>query len=174
MRNGDKSRQSYVVKEWNTDWDGNKIAVLGRFEVGDAVVVSKAYRERIKERYPDVCKKLSGIKKIDSIVPQLTMVNVPRYWTGGLAHYTVEGCSFIISDEDLKLASDKDRTAELNMQINSVLHDMFPTYSMEIGMEIRDDVIEDVKTASEWPNYNGSDVSLAIQRALLRRMGVSV
>jgi len=174
MRNGDKSRQSYVVKEWSTDWDGNKIAVLGRFEVGDAVTVSKAYKDRLRDRYPDVAKRLSGIQKIDSVVPQLTMANVPRYWTGGLAHYTVKGCSFIISDEDLKLAGDKERTADLNMQINAALHKMFPSYAMDIGLQIRDDAIADVKENSGWPDYTDEDVSLAIQRALLRRMGVEV
>lgn len=74
------------------------------------------------------------------------------------------------SDED----DDWELIAELNSTIDAMLWEMFPSYVNEISDQIREDVIEDVKTSSDWPNYNGSDVSLAIQRSVLKKMGVSI
>lgn len=74
------------------------------------------------------------------------------------------------SDED----DDRELIAELNSTIDAMLWERFPSYVNEISDQIREDVIEDVKTSSDWPNYNGSDVSLAIQRAVLKKMGVSI
>ena len=74
------------------------------------------------------------------------------------------------SDED----DDWELIAELNSTIDALLWERFPSYVNEISDQIREDIIEDIKTASDWPNYNGSDVSLAIQRSVLRKMGVPV
>lgn len=47
------------------------------------------------------------------------------------------------------------------------------SYVELIYEEIIDDVIEDIKTSAD-EIFNDSDVSLAVQRSMLRKMGISV
>lgn len=168
MRNGDESRQSYVVKQWGTDWDGNKIAIVGRFEIGDEVVVSKRFRDSIRDRYPDAAQRLSGIHKVEYIGG---FGSVPRHFTGGLARYSVNGTSFLIPDDDLKLVTERERKENLNLKINKVLHDKFPSMSVEIGMAIKEDVLVELALNTETIPVSEHDIAMAVDSVIARRIG---
>ena len=46
----------------------------------------------------------------------------------------------------------------------------FPSYWGVFDSDFYDMVVENVKESSDWPNYNGSDVSLAVQRIIVWNM----
>lgn len=57
---------------------------------------------------------------------------------------------------------------------HSLLAERFPSYHTYFGEAFYDAVSDDVKVSSNWPRPNDTDVSLAVQRVILREMGVSV
>lgn len=168
MRNGDELRESYVVKGFSTDWNGNKIAIVGRFEIGDEVVVSKRFRDSLKERYPGEDKRLCGIHKVEYVSG---FGPIPRYRTGGLAQYTVNGSRFLIPDDDLSLVTERERKENLNLKINKVLHDKFPSMSVEIGMAIKEDVLVELALNTETVPVSENDITMAVDSVIARRIG---
>ena len=168
MRKGDESRQSYAVKCLSRDWDGNEIAIIGRFEIGDEVVVSKRYRDSIRDRYPDEARRLSGIHKIEFVG---RMSDVPRYRTGGLAKYSVNGSSFLIPDDDLTLVTERERKENLNLKINKAIHDKFPSMAIEIGTAIKEDVLVELAYNTETIPISEKDINSAVDNVIARRIG---
>lgn len=57
----------------------------------------------------------------------------------------------------------------------SILSEIFTdhTYAEMVFEEIIDEVVEDVETSAD-VNFNDSDISLAVQRTILQKMGISV
>lgn len=53
---------------------------------------------------------------------------------------------------------------------HSLLMEHFPSYWGVFDSDFYDMVVENVKESSDWPNYNGSDVSLAVQRIIVWNM----
>lgn len=60
-------------------------------------------------------------------------------------------------------------------QTKSILGRVFTdnSYAEMVYETIIDDVLEDVETSSDI-NFNDSDISLAVQRTILQKMGISV
>lgn len=167
---GDERRESYIIRETGTDWDGNKIAVIGRFDVGDQVRVSKEYRNSIKKSYPEIAAQLAGVQTIQAIHSQLRpFPTPPRYWTGGLAMYVVKGCSFLISDADLTKATPEDARTDILIQINHAIHNKFPDQY---------EALQPVLQMEVWKELNDSaapfNIDAAMERVIARKFGVEV
>lgn len=66
-------------------------------------------------------------------------------------------------------------TLYIGQQTKSILAEIFTdnSYAEMVYENIIDDVCEDVETSAD-ENFNDSDVSLAVQRSILRKMGISV
>ena len=75
-------------------------------------------------------------------------------------------------EEEAEFLEEHDKPVkELTQQIETELQLKFPSYACELRDMILDDVIEDVQTSSDWPNYSSGDISMAIQRVILQQMG---
>ena len=66
-------------------------------------------------------------------------------------------------------------TMYIGQTTKSILAEVFTdnTYAEMVYEEIIDEVVEDVETSAD-VNFNYSDISLAVQRSILRKMGISV
>lgn len=66
-------------------------------------------------------------------------------------------------------------TMYIGQTTKSILAEVFTdnTYAEMVYEEIIDEVVEDVETSAD-VNFNYSDVSLAVQRSILRKMNIFV
>ena len=66
-------------------------------------------------------------------------------------------------------------TMYIEETIRSIIAEIFTdhTYAEMVYEEVISEVVEDVETSAD-ANFNYSDVSLAVQRTILQKMGISV
>ncbi|MBO5956505.1 MAG: hypothetical protein J6Q39_03010 [Bacteroidales bacterium] len=66
-------------------------------------------------------------------------------------------------------------TMYIGQTTKSILAEVFTdnTYAEMVYEEIIDEVVEDVETSAD-VNFNYSDISLAVQRSILRKMNIFV
>ena len=66
-------------------------------------------------------------------------------------------------------------TMYIEQTTKSIIAEIFTdhTYAEMVYEEIINEVVEDVETSAD-VNFNYSDVSLAVQRTILQKMGISV
>lgn len=166
-----KDQKPYIVFETATDWDGNKIAILGRFHKGDQVTISTDFLRHVSEVNPLLAAKLAGVQTIDYCHRQYTMTVPPRYWESGLAQYTVSGCSWLIPDDQLAPATGEDKRNEILTRINR-----------EIGrhFEAHYDDVQPVLQMAVWrelPDHESvtdAEIQLTLERVIARKLGVEM
>ncbi len=72
-------------------------------------------------------------------------------------------------DEDDTSTADDD-TEPVKDVANLLLRERFPSYWGTFDADFYNAVVENVKEASNWPNWNDDDVSLAVQRIIIWNM----
>ena len=156
---------SYIVFEQAKDWDGNKIAILGRFHAGDRVIVSKEFRERVHS------EQLAGVQTIDSYFYQYRTSNPPRYWHSGLAQYTVRGQSWLIPDDQLTLATEEDMHKETLMRINQEIKKHFDSYYMDVQPVLQMSVW---RALGNQESPTDADIRKTLEQVIARSLGVQM
>jgi len=72
-------------------------------------------------------------------------------------------------------SSNPDAVKIFDQVLFDIVHEAFTfIYSGKIMDAIRDDVLEDVKESSAFPNFNVDDVRLAVGRVLCKKLGLEV
>lgn len=60
---------------------------------------------------------------------------------------------------------------KLHEQASEMMHKMFPEWDAsevaDLGANILDEVVDDVIETSDYPNYNDSDLRIAIKRTII-------
>ena len=71
---------------------------------------------------------------------------------------------------------DIDAKEELRENVNNVIYDMFSDWDIsdagDLCCNIIDEVIEDVIETSDYPEYNDSDIRIAIKRTIINLTGI--
>ena len=65
---------------------------------------------------------------------------------------------------------------ELKENVDRVIHEMFSDWDVSEAVNLRcniiDEVIEDVIETSDYPDYNDSDIRIAIKRTIINLTGI--
>lgn len=161
----------YIVMESATDWNGNDIAILGRFHVGDKVIVSQEFREIVARTQPTLATQLAGIKIIEHYHRQYTMIYPPRYWESGDAMYTVQGCSWLIHDKDLTPATEADLHKSTLIRINREIKMRFAEYYLDVQPVLQMAVWRELPNQEE---PTDKQIVETLERIIARKFGVKV
>lgn len=159
----------YIVFEKAEDWDGNPITIVGRYRHGDKVTVSEEFRKQVARTNAAIAAQLCGVQTIDAYHFQYRMTVPPRYWTSGLALYTVAGCNWLITDDQLSPATAEDYRKETLSQINQEIRKRFGTCYDEVQPILQAAVWNGLKD-QESPTVQ--QISETLERVIARRLGV--